>query len=584
MALRPRRREPARAIGVAVRVRAFFATVAIVGAVVAPQTRAADSLAVVAPVALPGPHPVACSNIAQDFTRVGPGESAPDYWRGAPRDGGGDRYVTDLVAEPEGAIAVSYTLADDGDLYAGFRGRTVSDVALLCYPTTPQNTRADYALPGGGVVPKMQRGVEAPILPPGGPWPALVYSHGYAGSPLDDAYLPGLIALASHGYVVAAVFHGDLRWSRLGFGSIDAQDLLGLDGFDDFVAMQAIRPASASALLDRLAAHPHWQQAIDLSRVGGFGVSQGGETLMLMGGAELTTSVFQDSKRVRVEPRLVAAVGYLPYFGLSFLPAFGRDQRGIDGVTLPYLAIGGTADDLARIERIEQGVRRLAGTRSVVAIDGLAHELDPQHKADVYTWALVFLDSQLRRDPAATAKLQRMASVADGATDERRIDYTAPLPAIGDERPVVEFHHADLDHYFVTAEPAEIAALDQGLLSGWSRTGFDFKALDAAAAAGEPNCRYFGVFGSVSTHFYSILANECALLAGISAWTYEADAFRAEPSVAQDCPPDRTRVVRIYNDGKGGAANHRYTTSASETATMVAAGWVVEGAVFCARP
>jgi hypothetical protein len=73
----------------------------------------------------------------------------------------------------------------------------------------------------------------------------------------------------------------------------------------------------------------------------------------------LTTTVFQDSKPVTFDARLKSAVGYIPYFGLSFLPAFGRDQEGVDGVTLPFLAIGGTDDNLAQIERIEQGVRRL---------------------------------------------------------------------------------------------------------------------------------------------------------------------------------------------------------------------------------
>ena len=538
----------------------------------------------VPPVALPGPHAVGCSNVAQDFSRLGPGESASDYWRGSPRADGSGRTVTALLAEPQFAVAWTHVLPDDRDLYAGYRGRTVTDVALVCYPTSAANGRADYPLPDGNAVPRMQRGDEAPILAAGGPWPALVYSHGYGGSPLDGTYLPALLALASHGYVVAAPFHGDLGYSQLGFESIDANGIASLDAFGNFVAMQAIRPTSASAMIDRLASHPHWQGRIDVARVGGFGISQGGETLMLMGGAEVTTSLFQTSKRVLHDPRLVAAVGYIPYFGLSFLPAFGRDQGGVDGVTLPYLAIGGTDDELARIERVEQGVRRLGGTRTVVAIDGLGHELAPAHPGDVYTWALVFLESQLRGDPDATAKLQRMRSVDGGAADDRRIDYTAPLPASGDERIVVEFHHAGLDHYFVTAEAAEIAGLDAGSPPGWSRTGFAFKAIDAAQAAGLPNCRYFGVFGEVSTHFYSVIPVECQRLAGDPVWTFEADAFRAEPTSAQDCAPGLTRVVRTYNNGMGGAANHRYLTSGSETATMTAAGWVVEGAVFCARP
>src|ERR1700730_4812626 len=55
----------------------------------------ADSTFEVPPLSLPGPFPVACSNVVQDFTRVGSGESASDYWEGIPRSSGGSRRATD---------------------------------------------------------------------------------------------------------------------------------------------------------------------------------------------------------------------------------------------------------------------------------------------------------------------------------------------------------------------------------------------------------------------------------------------------------------------------------------------------------
>ena len=50
------------------------------------------------------------------------------------------------------------------------------------------------------------------------------------------------------------------------------------------------------------------------------------------------------------------------------------------------------------------------------------------------------------------------------------------------------------------------------------------------------------------------------------------------------CPAGRVPVTRLYNNGKGGQANHRYLTSRSETARMTGEGWVIEGPVFCALP
>ena len=552
-------------------------------AVSLPTAAASDSYADVSPIARPGPHPVACSNVAQDFSRVGALESASEYWRGLPRSDGSSRYVTDLLLEPAGAISYGYTAPADGDLFGRFGGAAITDVALVCYPTTAANTRPDYALPSGNVVPRMQRGSDAPILPSGGALPVVLFSHGYAGSPIDGTYLGAQLTLASYGYVTVAPFHGDLRWSLLGFEAILDDGITAETLWKDYVAMQALRPISASRMLDALAAHAQWKDAIDVGRISGFGVSQGGETMMLLAGAALTTTLYQDSKPVTVDARLASAVGYIPYFGMSWLPSFGRDQEGVDGVTLPFLAIGGTDDELAELERMEQAVRRLGGTRSLVAITGLEHDLEPSHPDDIFTWSIVFLDSQLRGDASATAQLQRMGSVAGGGEDVRRIDYTAPAAASGDERIVIEYHHAGFDHYFVTADPTEAAGLDTGA-GGWARTGLGFKALDAAAPPGLPNCRFFGVFGAVSTHFYTINADECATVTADPAWTFEKYAFRADAPAGEDCPADRTRVVRVFNNFKGGALNHRYTTSASEAASLAAKGWIVEGAVFCARP
>ena len=68
-------------------------------------------------------------------------------------------------------------------------------------------------------------------------------------------------------------------------------------------------------------------------------------------------------------------------------------------------------------------------------------------------------------------------------------------------------------------------------------------------------------------------------------WTYEGIAFNADPlAVGRLSAPDRIPVIRLYNDGMGGQANHRYTTSRSESRAMIANGWTLEGYVFCSVP
>src|SRR6478672_1722985 len=167
-----------------------------------------DVLGIVPPIA-PGAYPVGCSNVEQGFSRLMGGD-AQAYWEG--RGSGGSGYVTDLLVDPAHAFVVNVSLPDDRDLYGDFRNRTLSFGNLVCYPTTTANGHADYALPNGKVVPRMQRGAEPPIFPSDRErFPVLLFSHGFGGSPISSDYIEALKLFASHGYVVVAPFHGDSR-------------------------------------------------------------------------------------------------------------------------------------------------------------------------------------------------------------------------------------------------------------------------------------------------------------------------------------------------------------------------------------
>src|SRR6185437_8010964 len=114
----------------------------------------------------------------------------------------------------------------------------------------------------------------------------------------------------------------------------------------------------------------------------------GGESTLLMAGAGVTSSLGLSWSTVTKDVRLRAAVGYVPYFGQPLLPAFGRDQHGLDGVVLPYLAISGTADTTAPIVATLQGMYQLSGTRELVALVGVTHGFDVASTNDIFTWTL----------------------------------------------------------------------------------------------------------------------------------------------------------------------------------------------------
>jgi len=562
----------------------LLASCGVAATAIASSLAGADVLATVPPVGT-GPYAVACANIAQDFSRLGPGESAQDYWEGSP-NGNQPRYVINLLSDLDHAFYLSVPIPPDPELYGKYAGAAIDVISLVCYPTVADNSRPDYVLPTGTVVPHMQRTGEQPLLPDqGSRFPVLLFSHGLSGSPLSGDYMQAIRIFASHGYVVVAPFHGDPRVADIELENfVDAG--YALIHYKDFIAMQALRPLELRAVLDAFLSDPAYKDRVDPERVGAFGASIGGESVLLMGGAGLTVTLGQSSKPVLTDSRVKAAVGYVPYFGNALLPAFGRDERGLDGVTLPFLAISGTADTTAPIGPTRVGMERLTNSHQLVALQGVQHGFDPAFSDDIFTWSVDFLNGQLTGDPIARAKSARMTNVAGGGDDRLEQDYIAPSPAAVDERIAVEYYNTSLNHYFFTAEPAEAAMLDAGVIvPGWSRTGLDFKVHPAGDFRGLAACRFFGTPGiGPNSHFFTIDGAECAKVKADPFWTYEGIAFNADAPVNADCFADRVPVVRMYNNGMGGQANHRYLTSHSEIGDMLGQGWIVEGPVFCALP
>jgi uncharacterized protein DUF5648 len=157
--------------------------------------------------------------------------------------------------------------------------------------------------------------------------------------------------------------------------------------------------------------------------------------------------------------------------------------------------------------------------------------------------------------------------------------------------PVVEYYNTRLDHYFQTADPGEQAAIDQGDVGAdWVRTGESFLATLPSCAARAYSSglagvyRFFGVPGiGPNSHFFTASPLECAIVeAKYPGWAFEGTAFWVSPAAGDTCAPPSKPVYRLYNNGKGGEPNHRYTIDLDVVATMIASGWVLEGAAWCA--
>jgi hypothetical protein len=153
------------------------------------------------------------------------------------------------------------------------------------------------------------------------------------------------------------------------------------------------------------------------------------------------------------------------------------------------------------------------------------------------------------------------------------------VPAEG-IRLAVEYHHATFDHYFVSADADEVAALDGGMFEGWSRTGESFNVAPAASSGLAPVCRFFGVgFAPLSSHFYTPYPAECDIVKADPKWIYEKIAFglALPESASHGCPPETRPLYRLWNANRDGAPNHRYTTSMATFEFMRNQEWIFEG-------
>lgn len=159
---------------------------------------------------------------------------------------------------------------------------------------------------------------------------------------------------------------------------------------------------------------------------------------------------------------------------------------------------------------------------------------------------------------------------------------------------LVEYHNGPLDHYFVTADPAERAAIESGLAGpGWARTvtlGHVWNPDTAGVAAGTAICRFYGnpQAGAdghrlgPNSHFYTADPDECEAVKRDRGWVLEGIVFLAVKAVAGSCAPPLIAVRRNYNQRfRENDSNHRYSVDPAIGAQMTVRAWVDEGVVFC---
>lgn len=147
--------------------------------------------------------------------------------------------------------------------------------------------------------------------------------------------------------------------------------------------------------------------------------------------------------------------------------------------------------------------------------------------------------------------------------------------------PVVEYYDSAVDHYLITANPAEIAYMDTNFATQIPRTGEIFYAWTdptQAPADAVPVCRFFAG-GLINSHYYSTTPAACQYIETNLAFVWKlefAAAFYVElPDVNGNCPASTLPVYEFF-DNRADAAQ-RFSIDLSVRRTMINRAWVPLG-------
>ncbi len=312
--------------------------------------------------------------------------------------------ISDLLAYPQESFNFQLAVPNDSSRYGESAGTTLPYAGYIFYPTTDSNARQNYDMLGS-TLPHMQDTGDAPIFADeNNKYPLIVYSHGGGDFP-NSFKLDFLTNLASHGYIVLALYHCDNR----------------------FLISEArtfnLRTLAVKTAIDELLSHADFTGHIDADRIGGTGESFGGATMLALLGAKTVApdamSVYADTlEAVTVDPRIKAAATMVPYFGSGFYAKFGRTGSGTATVDRPFLANASNADEEADYTMVQAGMNNIPGVKYLVEYEGEPHSMSEAAFNDAYTWSKIFLDANIKKDADAINTLSRLQAVNASGVDK----------------------------------------------------------------------------------------------------------------------------------------------------------------------
>ena len=361
----------------------------------------------------PGPYPVATTNmaVADEYMQLS-GPEMEVYLRGK-RSLFGDKYVADILKYPEAAWLVDVAVPDLPELYGPFRGKTLPVLSFVTYPSQPITESAPYEFPYhdsayGSFQHMLAPGENPKLADSEAPFPLVILSHGASAHGIYD--IAHANNIASHGYIVAVVQHGDNRTQSW---------------FGDGSQTSFLRALVTKSVIDSIVDSDEFGAHVDADNVAVSGHSFGGFTALAVAGAQINGHPASPTDS-RVKATILAApwVGRVGTENTQY--PFGMSNEKLRDVTAATISFVATEDTITTPESIYPAMQLLNGPTYVIDLVDQPHNFGDGSWADRNNWEILFLNAFLKNDTDAMQQLQRGSSMRGNNVDVQRFEYQRP--------------------------------------------------------------------------------------------------------------------------------------------------------------
>jgi predicted dienelactone hydrolase len=282
-------------------------------------------------------------------------------------------YAVDQAALPTTLFPVGMTQVEYVDPADG--GRPLN--YMLIYPAAPDNAATPFKV---FLSTRLRLYKDAPVAANGLKHPLVIFSHGAGGNGSGYAWFGEY--LASHGYIVAMVYH--YRANTFDSSALYVRNRLWQ------------RPRDVSLHITHLLQDKTWGPRIDPNQIGVAGHSQGGFTALWIGGAKINPELFlayqrgwknnqvvpaylREQMRLDAKPaadvrddRVKAAFAMAP----GDIQGFGMDEAGLRQMKIPAYIIVGAGDTATPLkENAEFAAKHIPHAQLDVLQSQVSHEI-----------------------------------------------------------------------------------------------------------------------------------------------------------------------------------------------------------------